>query len=207
MKSGSDLAGGGVLVRQFDTLSNIDDGKPWQPCSPTRWCSKFHSQWPASVINSKVRKLYYPHEGGFVFDTTLVDIFCMYPGDGDSMSNTCGGGPGGKDCVPGCHTPMFPGCSADYWKCTYPPTRLREGLESQLVRRRDSHNEFVIDTRSIKANLPRVIRALFYIQDRARASNARLEFLREFELSEKKGPPLVRISLGAPTGHVFTLAS
>ena len=94
----------GVLVRQFDSLDDVDHGSPWLPCPATFWCAQYADRWPATIINAhSARRLYYPGTGGFVLAPT-AELLCAYPGDGNSMSHTCprlGGNPP-DGCVPGC---------------------------------------------------------------------------------------------------------
>ena len=59
------LADAGVLVRQFDQLSDTDAGRPWMPCRLGTWCGQFHAQWPASIVNKDARSMYYESEGGY----------------------------------------------------------------------------------------------------------------------------------------------
>jgi hypothetical protein len=75
------MADAGVLVRQFDRLSEIDAGRPWIPCTPARWCARYHSMWPSSLINRDVRLLYYPSRGGLVLDASAARFFCIYYGE------------------------------------------------------------------------------------------------------------------------------
>ena len=44
----------------------------------TGWCAKYHAQWPASIINARVRHIYYDNKGGFIFDSSIIQVFCMY---------------------------------------------------------------------------------------------------------------------------------
>ena len=129
----NDLASTGVLIRQFDSLSDIDHHRSWQPCPMHRhlWCGKFHAQWPASVVNTQMRHTYYVDRSGFVLDASRVAIFCAYGSDGNSMAHTCGGGYGdGETCIPGCY-PTNRQCARMHrdWTCSWPPSMLREALE------------------------------------------------------------------------------
>jgi hypothetical protein len=84
-----DLSEAGVLVRQFDTLDDVE--KPWLPCPLigyhkcrpkghesclstseascdvlhaidslcSSWCAKYSDRWATSIINNAARKMYY----------------------------------------------------------------------------------------------------------------------------------------------------
>ena len=211
MRDPSDLAGMGVLIRQWDGC--VDGPRQWEPCT-AGWCAQFHAQWPSSIINAQVRYIYYADVGGFVFDSSRISVFCMYAGDGNSMdtSKLCHGGKsygdGGESCVPGCKLPLYPGCAQMTWDCSFPPAHLKKALEAQLIKKTGHHNEVVIDTRSVEAHLPHVVTAFFYRagQSASRTRQVRQAFLQEFGLSERTGPPLVKLSVQATSREgVFTL--
>ena len=76
-----DIATAGVLIRQFDSLSN--EGKPWLPCRGSgslEWCRKYGDRFPSSIVNQEARKLYYGESGigGFVLSAT-AEYWCAYP--------------------------------------------------------------------------------------------------------------------------------
>jgi len=200
------LADNGVLIRQFDDLSagglNHDgNGEPWKPCPAELWCGKFHAQWPATIVNTHARHTYYPSEGGIVFNAGLVDLFCIYNDDGNSMEKTCDGGVGdGTNCIPGCYSPGQQCQDTNTrWSCSWPPSRLADAMQAQLDMgggEAIKHNEAVIDTRSIEANLPQVITAFFYMGADTKARTARSNFLRAYGLSSDQ-VPLVHIDLQA----------
>ena len=198
-----DLVRAGVLLRQFDKLSDIDANRPWIPCPFGTWCGRYHAQWPASVVNPSMRRLYYPAEGGMVLDGRLLSLFCAYNGDGNSMAHTCGGGYGdGASCIPGCYPPwgQCPAVGRD-WDCSWPPSMLEAAMRAQLARGDPSgtHNELVIDTRSIEAHTPEAVLAFFYLDEPERADAARDAFLREYSLPNWV-VPLVQVNLGAGGG-------
>ena len=60
----------------------------------------------------------------------------------------------------------------------------------------ESHNEVVVDTRSVEANLPRVVRGFFYRNDDAQARWARQKFL-EFYSLERDQVPLLHLDFWA----------
>ena len=196
-----------VLLRQFDRLSDIDRGRPWLPCPRDVWCGKYHAQWPSSVVNKDVRVLY-QDSGGMVLDSSLVEIFCTYFGDGNSMARTCGGGPGdGHACIPGCapvgHQCLVVDCSC--WDCSFPSTHTREALQAQLTSGIQRHNELIIDTRTIEQYLPHVVMGFFFFRDEVeQAAAARRAFLRDYGLHSADAP-LVRVDFGAGPGEVFSL--
>ena len=187
----------GVLVRQFDRLSAIDGGMPWLPCPLDYWCGRFHAQWPASIINTNVRILYYPDTSGIIFDSSVIDIFCTYYGDGKSMARDCDGGYGdGTTCIPGC-APVGSQClstECSCWDCSFPPEHLADALQSQLNAGVLRHNEVIIDTRS--AVMPDVVLAFFHMgaDDGLQATRAR--FLESYGLGEDRAP-IVRLDLQA----------
>ena len=95
----NDLEEAGVLVRQFDELNDPD--REWLPCS-VGWCDRFEDRWPASIINSDARLLYYDVRSGIVL-APAVQLFCAYPKDGNSMDHVCWGDE--DSCIPGCYEP------------------------------------------------------------------------------------------------------
>lgn len=197
------LSEAGVLLRQFDRISELDASAPWLPCSESRWCARYRSQWPSSIINSEYRQLYYTDCGGLIIDPLTTDFFCAYGGDGNSMAHDCGGGPGdGIGCIPGCY-PDGQQCQqvGHDWNCAWPPSMLREAMEAQLARGRPSgsHNEIVIDTRSIVANLPGAILGFFYEVSSSAAVEMRQAFLATYGLSADQ-VPLVQVNLNARGG-------
>ena len=44
-------------------------------------CSKYHAQWATTLLNPLHRVLYFQGVGGLVLDTSLVELFCAYPGE------------------------------------------------------------------------------------------------------------------------------
>ena len=74
-----------------------------------------------------------------------------------------------------------------------------------------SNNEIVLDTRSLVANLPKMVLAFFYRSKSSHESGEadvrryRAAFLEAYGLSGRKAP-LVHLDLGLATG-VFSLAS
>ena len=226
------LAENGVLLRQVDGLSEMDGGRPWLPCPLNTWCAMFHAQWPSSIVNDRVRHLYYKTTGGLVLDPSLVQIFCSYAGDGNSMARHCNGGygdVGGTPCIPGCAAlprdqccemrgPFDCGLTA-----SFPPRCTKGMMETQLRLAggiANSHNEFVIDTRSIERALPDVVLAFFCIHCRddeddkwtidengdnaqarlAKARRARDAFSRDYS----RVLPVIRVDFGADP--VFALS-
>lgn len=156
--------------------------------------------------------MYYSDRGGLILAADLVDLFCVYGGDGNSMGHDCGGGYGnGVTCIPGCY-PRGQQCQevGHDWNCAWPPTRLADAMEAQLLRGRPSasHNEIVIDTRSIERNMPSVVLAYFYLDDAGVARRERAAFHRAFA-DWSVNVPLIRINLGGRGGGdpVFRLAS
>ena len=79
------LSEAGVLVRQFDRISGTDLGAPWTSCPRDYWCGVYHSQLPSSLLNSRLRRMYYDTgndiRGGMIFDGALLDdaLLCVYP--------------------------------------------------------------------------------------------------------------------------------
>jgi len=202
----------GVLVRQFDSLSGLDQQRSWEPCPLTFWCAKYHAQWPASIVNAHMRHTYYSDRGGFILNPDVVRLFCIYNSDGNSMAHTCNGGYGdGVRCIPGCY-PAGAQCQdvGRDWTCSWPPTMMQQALQAQLNRHdpSDTWNELVVDTRSVEADPARAILAFFTLGGvgAAQARGERQAFMSTLGLNVQQAPPLVRLSLGA-TAHdaVFTL--
>ena len=131
------------------------------------------------------------------------------------MGHDCGGGYGdGVHCIPGCY-PDGQQCQqvGHDWNCAWPPSMLADAMRAQLQRdggASNSHNEIVIDTRSIEAHLPEIVLAFFFESSRERAASARDAFNTAYGLRGEAAVPLVRVQLNAAGGAadpVFTLAS
>ena len=200
-----------MLVRQFDQLDDMNEGRPWLPC-PTEgfnaWCGKFAGMWAASIIARGGQTfLYLPTTGGLVLAPT-ARLFCAYSEDGNSMdpSKLCSSPVGDADrprseqkCVPGCYPPgqqcaeleaadkakfleetggFAPWDRGPYVpRCSYPPEMLKQALEANLwlitdpAQKRRTHNEMVVDLRSIVSNLPGAVEGLY--ADRWRSMRTR----------------------------------
>ena len=218
-----DLARSGVLVRQFDGLSDLDNSHPWMPCPRIgAWCSQFHAQWPTSIINRRARATYFDDEGGMVLDASTAQAYlrCIYPGDGNSMARTCGGGDGdGRSCIPGC-APDGEQCHQegwDGWGCSYPPPLLEEALRHH---ERDHtsgengqfllNNELILDPSWLSDHLPGAVLAFFHVHEKddgphGRACDARARYLRTYRL-EGDQVPLLHLDLSSPS-QAFQLRS
>jgi len=218
-----DIATNGVLLRQFDDLSagsmNHDGtGELWKPCPRSAWCGHYHAQWPASIVSTHVRHTYYVSRGGMLLNPHLVDFFCIYNDDGNSMGKTCGGGYGDAHCIPGCSPPGQQCQDVRHsWSCSWPPSHLADCMRAQLqtsdgarpIAQAVRHNEIVIDTRSIEAHLPRVVSGFFFVQDASKARLARSNFIAAYGL-EPGQVPLVKMDFSAAGGEAdpaFTLVA
>ena len=86
------------------------------------------------------------------------------------------------------------------WTCSFPPDQLRDALQAQQWRGDGmEHNEVVIDTRSVMAQLPGAVQAFFYLtgstsDDVNLARGVQGGFLREYGLSPER-VPLLRLDL------------
>ena len=187
----NDLERVGVLVRQHDKQSAYDHGEPWLPCPRGDWCSGIDQFWPASVINSHVRKLYYGDtRAGFVLSPS-VKILCACQGDCNSIS----AGRGHRGCAPArcCDSAA---CGYRDHGCSYPPAAVGEALEAQLNRGVPSHNEIIVDNLHVRDHLPQAIAAFFYMAASTRevARGFHERFLSDFGLSDEQCP-LLRLQL------------
>jgi len=159
----SSLSGAGVLIHQLDRLEN--DNKPWLPCTE-KWCVKMSDRWAASIINKDLRYLYFAQVGGFVIAPSTISLFCAYSSDGDSQSKVCSQIYGdGHSCIPGCY-PKGQDCITvgHEYTCSFPPENLYDAMMAQMARqaRDKTHNEVVIDIRTVAGSLPTSIEAMFY---------------------------------------------
>jgi hypothetical protein len=216
----NDLEAAGVLVRQFGSTNN--GGRPWEPCQlePRIWCSKYHAQWPASIINDRMRHTYYQGRGGLVLQARHVHLFCAYSSDGNSMAHHCDGTSGdGSTCIPGCY-PASQQCHEVHksWDCSWPPDKLQDALEAQLRRSNPASgwNEMVVDTKSIEVDPVSTIAAFFYLKGASNhtqwgmsnVEQQRQRFIQTFQLSSANAPPLVQLNLHAANwSAVFSLRS
>ena len=179
----NDLDSAGVLLRQFDGLSDWDQGQPWLPCRPDKWCNAYQHWWPASLINSRVRHLYYASKGGMVLRSS-TRLNCVYPGDGNSMGSVDKGG-----CNPNRCTPQ------QDWDCAYPPGMLKDALEAGQRRGGRSHNELILDLDSITPSLPFSILAFFCIVDCDQVRGLQQSFVNSYGISDEECP-VVGLNLG-----------
>ena len=105
-------------------------------------------------------------------------------------------------------SPYLPGCS-------YPPDQLQSALEAQewlwTVEKRTSHNELVVDLRSITRHLPDSIEGFFYqpssdAKQRIEVIQAHAAFLKEYNLPEASAP-LVEVDFGRGDEGPFQASS
>lgn len=184
----------GVLLRQYDTLSDIYHGNPWLPCRPEDWCKNYQHWWPASVINPHVRHLYQRRMGGFVLAPT-VRFNCVYPEDGNTMQYTDSRG---------CHYCTPDELPLPHKDCAYAPSMLKEALEAQQRRGAHSHNEIILDMSSITPALPRSIQAFFYIDKPEQSRRFQQRFIANYGLNDAECP-LVHLDLYS-SGDPFKMA-
>ena len=189
------LSSCGVLVRQFDGQSDFDGGRPWLPCPPSSWCHQHEQFWPSSVINARVRRLYYEDKAGFVLAPEHVTLLCACQADCNSDSQERGRrGCNARRC---CDWPE-PRCVPHHvdHDCSYPPGELQEALAAQLRRGAPSHNELVLDNLEAATKLPELVLAFFFQSERSRAEASAMHrnFLEAYALTEQQCP-LLRLDL------------
>ena len=46
------------------------------------------AEWPASIVNTNVRKTYYAARGGLLLDPERVDFYCIYNDDGSRLARS-----------------------------------------------------------------------------------------------------------------------
>lgn len=187
-REGDSLApAAGILIRISDDMS--DYHRPWKVGGP--FGRKFADRWPATFLNSRHAGTY-GQGWGLVLDPSHVTIQCGYAADGRSMDKSCDSG--GGSCIPGC-TPQTSWCTpasvSTHDSCAWKADEL-----DMLLRQADrtnpwGHNEIVLEPRSLMANLPRSVLAVFtQEQNSADARNAHRSFLADFGLTAKSFPLL-----------------
>ena len=95
-----------------------------------------------------------------------ASLYCAYSSDGDSQSKKCATLHGDSGCIPGCYPPGQSCIDVGHeYECSFPPEHLQDALQAQMVRqaRDQTHNEMVVDLRSITPSLPDSIEAMFYL--------------------------------------------
>lgn len=194
----------GVLVRQFDAMAS--EQRPWLPCARGAplylWCGPMGDRWPGTLINRNHAGTYSEKDGGLVFDIDLLGLSCGYAGDGDSMDKDCGGVFGGYAdgtdvCVPGCTGWCGTGAEYNGDRCCWRlPQQMLQLQQKQDRFNKFGHNEIVVNPSTVVANLPRSVRAVFYMAasdaaqiNRSRAVHA--EFLRAHPHVDPRDHPLV----------------
>ena len=141
-----------------------------------------------------MRYLYYKLIGGFVLNPKTTRLFCAYSSDGDSQSKICPSLHGDAHCIPGCYPPGHSCIDVGHeYECSFPPANLREALHAQLARqsRDKTHNELVVDLRSVTPQLPDSIEAMFYLttssdEEIARMRRTHADFLSTYPESNVK---------------------
>jgi hypothetical protein len=194
-KPDNSLSAAGVLLRQFDSQSDYDNGRPWLSCPQSSWCSTKEQYWPASLINRQVRKLYYEDKAGFILDPERAKVLCAC--QGDCNSNSQASGLRGCSATQCCDYPE-PQCVPHHvdHDCSYPPDQLYEALAAQVRRGVPTHNEVVLDNIQTAAKMPDAILAFFYMSELSReeARTMHRNFLNAYKLTEE-ACPLVRLTL------------
>ena len=194
------VAEGGVLVRQFDSQSGFDTGKPWLPCPRDAWCAGHELFWPSTIINSHARALYYQDRAGMVLAPD-VPFMCACPGDCNSNTVAQNYGPGHRGCDPNVCCEYTDGRCGQYRNhgCSYPPQQLGEALYGQLQAIPRRHNEVVVDPLGVEARLPRSISAFFYMSDASEPVGRRMHanFLATYPSLSATDVPLLRLDLAA----------
>jgi len=200
----------GVIVHQFEAFTS-DIAALWTPCSPNAWCRSLGDRISASLINSKLRGLYNPSEGGgFVVSVSKNEVLCSWARDAGSVRMVCEP-PGVSDtCVPGCIGEGM--LSEGAWcspsgsgePCPWRPEQLSlmaMQLEEATARGVDvSYNEVIIEAQAWGANMPNSIEAVYYLagaDDEATATNSNHAFRAQQALLDAYGvaPPLIKLDL------------
>jgi hypothetical protein len=193
------LEGAGVLVHQLD--STEDSSRPWVPCSQNgadNWCHTLADRWASSLINQDLRYLYYKSNGGFVLAPTTARLFCAYSSDGNSQQKVCPVLYGDASCTPGCYPPGQSCIDVGHeYECSFPPNSLMQAMQAQMMRqaRDKTHNEMVVDTRSVTPFLPGAIEAFFYLTTSSTEEIAKMRFLSKQFLQEYPQANLVLLIL------------
>ena len=182
---GPRLHGAGVLLRQFDRLS--DTSHHWVGGGSVYMAS---DRFSASVVNQRRPVLYNYVDGGFVFDADAAQdcLLCSYPSDGHSAWYRCKPPypPGRSDeCIPGCPSPGTTGkwnwCSPalsgapsqDCQKgcpagCAFQADRLQEMLNTwqwngwQEGQHGRGYSELIFSSDCLQRKYPHAIRGVFY---------------------------------------------
>ena len=215
----------GVIIHQLDGTEDAQER--WRPCfaasgqpeSQTKQRMTLFSKRcvndriSASIVNSKMLRIYDPSGPGIVIAPSAARVLCSYPGDGLSRGKTCTR-PGTTDgCVPGCwvNTAAYKSrwCSRDNFRdaaiatrvrsrrdassCAWRATQTREMLESMLGANSDaaasaSWNELIIDPNFYMMQLPRAVEAIFYpignVRAEVRARSLHARFVSRFSTAQ-----------------------
>jgi len=159
------LAEAGVLVHQFDGLEDWDNGRGYRPCH-SGWCNGRYDHVSVSLINRQL-PLVFNDNGGIVL-STATRFNCSFPHDGGTQSRSIS--------------------SACGLRTAYPPNRLKECMQNQLVAHSREYNEFVVSAQYWDAHLPRVVEAIMFVRDASQAKKAHAAFVRRYGIRI----PLVR---------------
>ena len=160
----NDLAAAGVLVHNFDEISN--GYEPWLPCSGGGCARKFSDRFPCSIIYQGMTNMYKPTNGGFVIAPLGARVLCSYSRDGLTMTSAkvCPI-PTPADCIPGCGHAPYEWCpEAKPWRCAWPPHKMDEMLRNHKQFNARDHNEVVLDARAWTERLPMTIQLVWYLE-------------------------------------------
>jgi hypothetical protein len=188
-RSSNSLAEAGVLVHMFDNLEDWSAGRGFAPCD-SGWCKGLEvaDHWACSLINSKLTGLFSSNAGIVLASHTRIE--CSYAHDAGSMSWPMGGCSGGH----------FANCAQGgaYGGCFWPASHLGSMMEQSG----HTYNEVIVSSAYIAAQLPGIIEAVFYINDRAAAQKAHQQ-LREKYGERVAATPLARFGDGVftPDAH------
>ena len=183
------LASAGVLVSQFDELSDKD--RPWEHTADNRY-SAFSDRKSAMLLYSGMPEasdawmsgaipIFTKEAGGFVLRPSVFEgtggLLCSYAYDSHTFGKKCAPKGLSETCVPGCQTDP-PGkcnwCDADgcrqWGGCAHRPAELHTMLADHdtiqphgLVEHGRGYNELVFNAARWNEQMPWTFEAIFYL--------------------------------------------
>mmetsp|Transcript_21938 Transcript_21938/g.54680 ORF Transcript_21938/g.54680 Transcript_21938/m.54680 type:complete len:194 (+) Transcript_21938:269-850(+) len=181
-------------MHTFDNFIWTAKQTPWK-MDPPPWQGNLRDRLSASIINSRLRTLFNPSEGGLVISPSYNSFLCAWAVDAGTMSRTCNPPGPSAFCIPGCSG--HEGWCEDNRNsnyCPWRPNHIREMVEQQLATpgAADRYNEVIIDAAVWERNMPLSVEGVYYTNDDRTARAVHRKLAEHFP---DENIPLLRVDL------------
>lgn len=103
----NDILEAGLFIHQLDAYDDSNPLSPWMPCPRGAECEAVGDRFSATVISQRTPFVYDQDVGGFVLESSTLEIFCAWAHDGGTENRLCYP-PGKSDtCTPGCGPAVY----------------------------------------------------------------------------------------------------